>query len=76
MPAQDGPAAETFDLLLAALERANDAVVILDHDFHVSHFNAAAEAIWGLTRAEILGRHAGVLGLKDLHQAGNSEVTI
>ena len=76
MPAHDGPAAETADFLLAALERANDAVVILDHDLHVSHFNAVAEIIWGLTRAEILGRHADALGLRDLHQAGNSEVTI
>ena len=35
------------DLLLAALERANDAVVIVDSDLHVSHFNAAAETHLG-----------------------------
>ena len=76
MPAYDSPAAETAEFLLAALERTNDAVVILDHDLCVSHFNAAAEVIWGLGRAEIAGRHADGLGLKDLQQAGNSEITI
>ena len=76
MPAPDGSAAETSDLLPVALERANDAVVILDRDLHVNHFNAAAETIWGLDRADIIGRHASALGIKDLHQAGNSQFTI
>ncbi len=68
MRAHDYPAAETPDLLLAAFERANDAVVIVDGDLHVSHFNAAAELIWELDRAEVLGRHVSLLGLKDLQQ--------
>ena len=55
MRAPDYPAVETPDLLLAALERANDAVVIVDSDLRVSHFNAAAELIWGQDRAEVLG---------------------
>ena len=76
MPAQDGSAVQTSDLLPVALERTNDAVVILDHDFRVSHCNAAAEALWGLDRAEILGRHASALGFKDLRQDGNSQLTI
>jgi diguanylate cyclase (GGDEF)-like protein/PAS domain S-box-containing protein len=76
MRAYDDPAVESPDFLLAALERTNDAVVILDHDGRVSHFNAAAEQIWGLDRAEILGRHADGLELKDLGQARNSEITI
>jgi diguanylate cyclase (GGDEF)-like protein/PAS domain S-box-containing protein len=76
MSVHDLPAAEISDVLLAALERANDAVVILDHDDSVSHFNAAAEQIWGLTRAEILGRPAEALGLKGLHHARNTEITI
>jgi diguanylate cyclase (GGDEF)-like protein/PAS domain S-box-containing protein len=57
---------EAPDILLAALERANDAVVIVDHDLHVSHVNAAAELIWGLDRADMLGCHVSTLGLKDL----------
>src|SRR5579859_1430162 len=76
MRAHDAPAVESPDLLLAALERTNDAVVILDRDHHVSHFNAAAEQIWGLDRAEVLGLHAERLGFKDLHQTGISEITI
>jgi diguanylate cyclase (GGDEF)-like protein/PAS domain S-box-containing protein len=68
MRAHDYPVAETPDLLLAAFERANDAVVIVDGDLLVSHFNAAAELIWELDRAEILGRHVSLLGLKDLLQ--------
>jgi PAS domain S-box-containing protein len=66
MRAYDGPVVETPDFLLAALERANEAVVIVDRDLRVTHFNAAAELIWQLDRAEVLGRHASLLGLKDL----------
>jgi diguanylate cyclase (GGDEF)-like protein/PAS domain S-box-containing protein len=56
------------DVLLAALERANEAILIVDDDLRVNHFNAAAELIWGMDRAEILGRHASCLGLSDLHE--------
>jgi diguanylate cyclase (GGDEF)-like protein/PAS domain S-box-containing protein len=57
---------EAPDVLLAALERANDAVVIVDRDLCVAHFNAAAELIWGLDRTEVLGCHVDRLGLGDL----------
>ena len=76
MSVHDRPAAEISDVLLAALERANDAVLILDQDHHVSHFNAAAEQIWGRTRDEILGRPAGVLGLEHLDEDRQAEITI
>jgi len=66
MRAPDGPVAETPDFLLAALERANEAVVIVDSDLRVTHFNAAAEFIWQLDRREVIGGHVGRLGLKDL----------
>src|SRR6266478_4453329 len=68
MRAHDDPVAETPDFLLAALERSNDAVVIADGDLRVSHFNAAAELIWELDRAEVLGCHVSRLGLTDLQQ--------
>jgi diguanylate cyclase (GGDEF)-like protein/PAS domain S-box-containing protein len=68
MRAHDYPAVENPDFLLAALEQANDAVVIVDGDLHVRYLNAAAELIWGLDRAEVLGCHASRLGLKDLRQ--------
>jgi diguanylate cyclase (GGDEF)-like protein/PAS domain S-box-containing protein len=72
----DRPAVENSDVLLAALERANDAVVILDQDHRITHFNASAERIWGLARAEILGRPASALGFNDLAAERRTEHTI
>ncbi len=68
MRAHHCPVGETADVLRAALERSNDAAVIVDGDHRVSYFNAAAELIWGLDSAEVLGSHVSRLGLKDLQQ--------
>jgi diguanylate cyclase (GGDEF)-like protein/PAS domain S-box-containing protein len=68
MRAHDCPVVETPDFLLAALERATEAVVIVDHDLRVSHFNAAAERIWQLDRAEVLGGDVSRLGLEEFEQ--------
>jgi diguanylate cyclase (GGDEF)-like protein/PAS domain S-box-containing protein len=65
MRADDYPAVETPEFLLAALDQAIDAVIIIDSDRHVRHFNAAAERVWGFSRAEVLGRDADLLGLHD-----------
>ena len=43
MRASDCPTVDTTEFLLAALDQASEAVVIVDSDLHVSHFNAAAE---------------------------------
>ncbi len=70
---------EDPELLLAALERANDAVVIVDGELRVSHFNAAAEQIFGLDRADVLGQPASCLALKEFGPPGATtpaEVTI
>ena len=69
MDTRDYPVVESPDFLLAALERANDAVVIVDADLRVSYFNAAAERMWGQDRAEVLGRDVGHLGLGDCDDA-------
>jgi diguanylate cyclase (GGDEF)-like protein/PAS domain S-box-containing protein len=69
----DCPALETPDVLLAALERTSDAVVIVDRDLRVTHFNAAAELIWGLNRDEVQGCHASRLQLNELVAATNGE---
>jgi diguanylate cyclase (GGDEF)-like protein/PAS domain S-box-containing protein len=74
MRATDCPTVDTSEFLLAALEQASEAVVIIDADLHVSHFNAAAESVWGVTREDILGLDADCLGLTDLRP--NSEITI
>ena len=67
MSERDTPV-ETPDFLRAALERASDAVVIVDRDLQISFFNAAAEQIWGLRRTEVLGHHVGLLGLDELQR--------
>ena len=60
------PLTEAPDVLLAALERTSDAVVVADSHLCVSHFNAAAELIWQLDRAQVLGHHVSCLGVKEL----------
>ena len=65
MHALDLAAADTPEILLAALERVSEAIVIVDGKGQVIQFNSAAEAIWGMDRAQMLGRHASCLGLKD-----------
>ena len=63
MSGTDCPVVESPEFLLAALEQASDAVVVVDDDLRVRQFNAAAEQIWGIPRAQILGCDAGILGL-------------
>jgi diguanylate cyclase (GGDEF)-like protein/PAS domain S-box-containing protein len=74
MGASNIPDVGTSEFLLAALEQASEAIVIIDADLHVSHFNAAAESIWGVAREDVLGLDAGCLGLTDLRP--NSEISI
>jgi diguanylate cyclase (GGDEF)-like protein/PAS domain S-box-containing protein len=66
MSASDHLATETPDVLLAALERADDGVVIVDGAHRITHFNASAERIWKLARTDVLGRDAEILTLKCL----------
>ena len=66
MSATDCVATETPDVLRAALERAEDGLVIVDDAHRVTHFNPAAEGIWKLAAADVLGRDAAVLTLKCL----------
>ncbi|QDP21530.1 EAL domain-containing protein [Bradyrhizobium cosmicum] len=63
MFASDYPVTEIPDVLRAALECADDGIVVVDDARRITHFNASAERIWKLARAEVLGRDAGVLGL-------------
>src|SRR3954462_5064212 len=74
MRASDCPTVDTPEFLLAALEQASEAVVIIDSDLHVSHFNAAAESIWGVARGDILGPGGSCLGPTALRPS--SEITI
>ncbi|WP_420133987.1 EAL domain-containing protein [Rhodopseudomonas sp.] len=51
---------------LAALEQSSEAVVIVDSHQHVRYFNEAAESVWGVNRADVLGCDAVSLGLTAL----------
>lgn len=67
MSASDCPVTETPEVLLAALECADDGAVIVDSAHRIRHFNAGAERIWKLARTDVLGRDAELLTLKCLH---------
>lgn len=66
MAASDCVVTEMPDVLRAALERADDGIVIIDGARRITHFNAGAERIWKLTRAEALGLGAAILDLRCL----------
>jgi diguanylate cyclase (GGDEF)-like protein/PAS domain S-box-containing protein len=72
MRACEDPSVPTPEFLLMALEQAIEAVVIVDGHHRVSHFNAAAELMWGQGRADVLGRNVSCLGLPDLQRADES----
>ena len=66
MSASDCPVTEMPDVLRAALECADDGIVIVDGAHRITHFNAGAERIWKLARADVLGRDAEILSLRCL----------
>ena len=66
MSASDRVVTEDPDVLLAALDCADDGVVIVDGARRITHFNAGAERLWKLARTDVLGRDAAILSLKCL----------
>ncbi|WP_456748631.1 PAS domain S-box protein [Bradyrhizobium sp. USDA 4354] len=60
-------------VLRAALERADDGIVIVDEAHRITHFNPAAERIWKLAAAEVLGRDAAVLTLDRLRAGATAD---
>lgn len=66
MSASDAPVTEMPDVLRAALECADDGIVIVDGAHCITHFNAGAERVWKVARADVLGRDAAILSLKCL----------
>src|SRR5689334_11586354 len=68
MTPSDYPLVDIPDILLAAVDRAGDGLVIVDEDHRVRHFSRTAEEIWGIARTEVIGHDAGLLGLKALPQ--------
>ncbi len=73
MSADECLAAKATEVLLAAMELADDGVVILDGERRITHFNAAAERIWKRARADVLGRDAAILELACLRDGAAGE---
>lgn len=48
-------------ILVQTLEQAGDGVVLIDSDMRVLLFNQAAEQLWGIPRASIIGHEAKAL---------------
>ncbi|MBR0963252.1 EAL domain-containing protein [Bradyrhizobium diazoefficiens] len=72
MSASDCPVTEMPEVLRAALECADDAILVVDAAHRITHFNAAAERIWKLARTEVLGRDVAVLDLEFLQTASGA----
>lgn len=66
MAASESLVTDMPDVLRAALECADDGIVIVDDERRITHFNAGAERVWKLARTDVLGRDAGILTLKFL----------
>jgi diguanylate cyclase (GGDEF)-like protein/PAS domain S-box-containing protein len=61
MPLENHTVGDSSVALLAGLEQAIDAVVMIDGANSVTHFNAAAERLWGYDRSEVIGRNVSFL---------------
>ncbi len=61
MPLEGHTIGDTSVALLAGLEQAIDAVVMIDGANNITHYNAAAERLWGYDRSEVIGRNVNFL---------------
>ncbi len=57
----DPETAIAYEELKSIMDVATDGIITLDHDSQILSFSAGAEAIFGLTQAEVLGRPLGAL---------------
>ncbi len=62
------------EYLNQVLEQAIDAVVSINPDNIVTQFNAAAEALWGYDRKEVLGKNVKMLVPMDIQQIHDAYV--
>ncbi|MEL6766177.1 MAG: methyl-accepting chemotaxis protein [Pseudomonadota bacterium] len=59
--------------LKSALDNALDAVVLIDTENRITYFNDAAERLWRMKRAEVMGRNVAML-VPPQHRAGHDEL--
>ena len=64
----DNDCASGQTISLTAFDHGCNAVLIIDGDHRVRYFNRAAEAIWTMDRAEVVGHDVSCLGITDLDQ--------
>ncbi|UWU79280.1 EAL domain-containing protein [Bradyrhizobium huanghuaihaiense] len=74
MSASDHLVTDIPDVMRAALERADDGIVIVDEAHRITHFNPAAERIWKLAATEVLGRAVAVLTVKCLEAGATADL--
>ncbi|ABE35942.1 diguanylate cyclase domain protein [Paraburkholderia xenovorans LB400] len=67
--------AQIAGTLVQVLAQIPDAVVLVDEDGAIGFFNPAAEALWGLTAAAVLGADAGMLLPRGIQPAGHGVQT-
>jgi c-di-GMP-specific phosphodiesterase len=58
---------EAHEQLRQTLEQVLDAVVVIDEHNRITFFNRAAEILWGIPRADILGEKAEALFPRSVH---------
>ncbi|BAK84398.1 GGDEF domain-containing protein [Komagataeibacter medellinensis] len=58
------------EVLLSALEQAIDATIIINDTNDVIFFNNAASNLWGLDKADVLGKNVNIL-VPALHRTGH-----
>ncbi|MEG3348352.1 EAL domain-containing protein [Novacetimonas hansenii] len=63
------------EILLPAMEQAIDPIVIIDEHNSVIFFNPAAERMWGLARADVIGRNVSCLVPLDYRKDHDSFIT-
>jgi PAS domain S-box-containing protein len=54
-------AEERINELAALVESSQDAILAKTLDGHITYWNAAAQRLYGYTRAEVMGRHVSLL---------------
>lgn len=70
---KDSQQSHDCDQLIEIIENAADAIISVDEQFSVTHFNAAAEVLFGYAADEIIGQQINILLPSD-DRAGHTKL--
>lgn len=70
----DDQNADDKNYLVKVLDQVIDAVVSIDRDNNITYFNAAAEALWGYSPEEVIGRNVSMLVPQEIRSAHDGYV--